>query len=92
MYYDGTHENCMEHVPVAIPREAFCAHLHGDARVFRVYQPWVLAMLLGQAHHRLHSYPATMFRAAAWTLTGRGNCAMDAPPLVSSPFLELPDG
>ncbi|KAK9813475.1 hypothetical protein WJX73_001034 [Symbiochloris irregularis] len=80
MYYDGDHEKCMDLVPIALSRESFCRHYQGDARVFRLYAPWILAMFLEHAHKQVHSFPQVLFNATNWTMTGRANCAMDSAP------------
>lgn len=83
MLYDGKHESCSDTIPMAVSRGVFCENYHGDARIFELYAPWILAMLLGHNNLLVHSYPEILFKAARWTVTGRANCAMDKAPKVS---------
>ena len=53
-----------------------------QARVFRVYSSWILAMLLGHQNLQLMAFPEVLFSAAEYTLTGQANCAHDKVPLV----------
>ena len=82
MVYAGDHEHCMDSIPLAVSRGQFCRHYQGSARVFRLYAPWVLAMLLTHGNMQLHSYPEVMFRAANWTMSGQANCGLDTAPQV----------
>ena len=70
MMYAGDHTHCMNSIPIAISRGSFCKYYQGAARVYQLYEPWVLSMLLVHANVQLHTYPKVLFKTDAWSLSG----------------------
>lgn len=69
--YAGDHQRCLDHIPIAISTKAFCNAFLGQARVFRYFNAWVLAMLLQHSGKMLHTYPKVYFKASEFTAAGR---------------------
>ena len=72
--YAGDHQRCLDHIPIAISTKAFCNAFLGQARVFRYFNAWVLAMLLQHSGKMLHSYPKVYFKATEFTAAGKNQC------------------
>ena len=48
MLYTGNEDKCHDDIPVLIRREVFCSSYFAEARIFRTYHSWTLAMMLSQ--------------------------------------------
>ena len=68
--YAGDHQRCLDQIPVAVSTATFCGAFLGQARVFRYYNAWVLAMLLEHSGRVLHTYPKVYFKASEFTTAG----------------------
>ncbi|KAK9805857.1 hypothetical protein WJX73_008965 [Symbiochloris irregularis] len=80
MMYGGDDVHCVENAPVLIDRLGFCKAFLAEARVFRHYTTWVLAMLLHQQDMQLHTYPQAMFKVLNFTSQGY-SCMPDKVPV-----------
>ena len=49
MLYTGNDSMCSDDIPILVRREVFCGSYFAEARIFRSYHSWILAMLLSQA-------------------------------------------
>ncbi|KAK9821580.1 hypothetical protein WJX81_008053 [Elliptochloris bilobata] len=78
--YSGNEQQCTELVPMLLQRGTFCEAYVAQARVFRTYSSWVLAMLLSKAGLRTHTFPRTLFQLANHTSEGL-DCIPDKPPV-----------
>lgn len=68
--YAGDHQRCLDNIPIAISTATFCDAFLGQARVFRTYNAWVLALLLEHQHRLLAAYPKVYFKASEFTTAG----------------------
>lgn len=55
---------------MAITTRTFCDVYLGQARVFRYYSAWILAMLMEHSGKMLHAYPKVYFKASQFTSAG----------------------
>lgn len=68
--YGGDHQHCLDNVPVAITRQHFCNAFLGEARVFKYYNAWILAMLLEHTGKTMVTYPKVLFKAGEFSSAG----------------------
>ena len=87
--YAGDHQHCMEDVPVALTVENFCNAFLGEARVFKHYNAWVLAMLLEHSNKAMLTYPKVYFKAAEFSAAGMRFLTTLHSCLASHPFVAL---
>ena len=76
--YAGDHQHCMENVPVALSTENFCNAFLGEARVFKYYNAWVLAMLLEHSNKAMVTYPEIYFKATEFSASGEHGFVFDS--------------
>ena len=85
LLYGGDINSCERQIPLLVRREALCKAFSVDSLVFPLFEPWMLADVLGQQGMRMITHPSIVFRYRAGFSIKRlpldSNCQIWAVPL-----------